>query len=69
MGAVSNSHRPLLGGIEIYTRGGANAGGTGTLTGVATKGSKKVLVTNAHVMAGEDANGNFRNPTGSEVMF
>ncbi len=69
MGVVSNSHRPLLGGIEIYTRGGANAGGTGTLTGVATKGSKKVLVTNAHVMAGEDANGNFRNPTGSEVMF
>ena len=51
MGVVSISHTPLIGGIEIYTRGGANTGGTATLTGVARKGKKRVLVTCQHVMA------------------
>ena len=53
MGVVSISHTPLIGGIEIYTRGGANTGGTATLTALATHSdNQKVLVTAQHVMAG-----------------
>ena len=32
-------------------------------------GVKKVLVTNLHVMAGEDDDGNYRNPSENEEMY
>ena len=75
MGITKTYHRPLVSGIVVLS--GKTVGnrieitGTGTLTGLATRDSddKKVLVTNLHVMAGVDANGNYRNPTGNEEMY
>ncbi len=60
MGNTQNCHRPLVGGIVIYP-GRPQADNTvrtflnpdgGTLTCMATKGTKKVLVTNQHVLSG-----------------
>ena len=67
--------RPLVSGLGIRsytgTPGRLSHVGRGTLTGVATRNSdcKKVLVTALHVMAGRDDEGNFRNPSGNEMMF
>ena len=75
MGITKTYHRPLVSGIAVLSgktvENRIEIIGTGTLTGLATRDSddKKVLVTNLHVMAGVDANGNYRNPTGSEEMY
>ena len=75
MGATNAFHRPLVSGIKIQS--GKKKGNRleaiigGTLTGLATRNSdgKKVLVTNLHVMAGEDDDGNYHNPSGNEEMY
>ena len=67
-------HRPLQSGIKITSRTGGPLSmtyvGGGSLGTLATRyDGRKVLVTNAHVMAGLGANDVIRNPTGNEMMF
>ena len=74
MEATSDYHRPLVSGIRIISAKRVNNNlevvGEGTLTGLATrKDGKKVLVTNLHVMAGVDDDGNYREPSGTEEMY
>ncbi|MCY3542781.1 MAG: hypothetical protein OXH22_01865 [Chloroflexi bacterium] len=74
MSRTRDKHRPLLSGLRIMSRiGEINTllVGSGTFTGLATRNSdgKKVLVTNLHVLAGDDDNGNLRNPSGNEEMY
>ena len=74
MTRTRDKHRPLVSGLLILSRIGATNTvhvGSGTLTGLATRDSngKKVLVTNLHVMAGDDDDGDFRNPSGTENMY
>ena len=75
MGITKTYHRPLVSGIAVLSgktvENRIEIIGTGTLTGLATRNSDdaKVLVTNLHVMAGVDADDNYRNPTGSEGMY
>ena len=57
MSGVAKVHRPLVNGLEIVSRKGdendTDFVASGTLTGLATlSDGTKVLVTNAHVMAG-----------------
>ena len=73
MGRARDNHRPLVSGIRIKSRIGRHdlqRVGAGTLTGLATRRAdgKKVLVTNLHVMAGDDE-GSYRNPSGDEEMY
>ncbi len=74
MTRARDKHRPLRSGLRIESWAGTRYVPryveAGTLRGLATRDSngRSVLVTNLHVMAGEDHFGNFRNPTGEEVM-
>ena len=74
MTRTRDNHRPLVSGLRIMSKTGTINTlhvGSGTLTGLATRNSdgKKMLVTNLHVMAGDDDNGDFRNPSGNEEMY
>ena len=73
MSGTGSRHRPLQSGVHIKSRveqGSQTRFTNGTLAGLALRsGSKKVLVTSLHVMAGLTANKKLRNPTGSENMF
>ena len=74
MSGVGIAHRPLVSGLEIVSRKGDENGttfvGAGTLGGLATlSNGKKVLFTNAHVMAGLGPGRTLINPQGTELMF
>ena len=74
MSGVGIAHRPLVSGLEIVSRKGDENGTTfvasGTLGGLATlSNGKKVLFTNAHVMAGLGPGRTLINPQGTELMF
>ena len=70
MGSVSSHHTDLVGGLKIVARHpGTGQESGGTLTGLALKGTTKVLVTNSHVMAVLDPSEDYRDPTGDERMY